>query len=86
MLQRALLKLSGQQREILVLFHRTDWPISLTRSTWACEGTVKPPAPQRKRTPGCSTARRAAGADDDGPMAGAPKADTDRDASTEAEG
>lgn len=41
-LQRALLQLSGQQREILVLFHQLDWPISLiAQHVGMPEGTVK---------------------------------------------
>lgn len=41
-LQRALLQLSAQQREILVLFHQLDWPISLiAQHVGMPEGTVK---------------------------------------------
>jgi len=41
-LQKALLQLSVQQREIIVLFHQLDWPISLiAQHVGMPEGTVK---------------------------------------------
>lgn len=41
-LQKALLELTPQQREILVLFHQLDWPISLiAQHIGMPEGTVK---------------------------------------------
>lgn len=86
-LQRALLKLSGQQREILVLFHQLDWPISLiAQHVGMPEGTVKSHLHRgRKALRRLLDGEEGVAPDDDGPMAGA-LADTDRDASTEAEG
>lgn len=41
-LQRALMRLSNEQREIIILFHQQDWPIALiARHMDMPEGTVK---------------------------------------------
>ncbi len=41
-LQRALLRVSAEQREVLVLFHQLDWPIALIAEQLQMpEGTVK---------------------------------------------
>lgn len=41
-LQRALMRLSPEQREIIILFHQQDWPIALiARHMDMPEGTVK---------------------------------------------
>jgi RNA polymerase sigma-70 factor (ECF subfamily) len=42
LLQRALLSLASEQREIVVLFHQHDWPIWMIADQLGCpEGTVK---------------------------------------------